>query len=210
MKLYELTGQYLTLQEMVEDETVDSEVLRDTMEGLDGEIEEKADAYASIIFLLDGNIETLDKEIQRLEKKKKAMKNNQDFLKRNLEASMIAIGKKKFKTDKFSFGIQRNAPSLEIVDASKIPAEYFVKQEPKLDRKRLLADVKADTDKFSFGIQRNAPSLEIVDASKIPAEYFVKQEPKLDRKRLLADVKADPKKAAEYAGLKQTESLRIR
>ena len=162
MKLYELTGQYLTLQEMVEDETVDSEVLRDTMEGLDGEIEEKADAYASIIFLLDGNIETLDKEIQRLEKKKKAMKNNQDFLKRNLEASMIAIGKKKFKTDKFSFGIQRNAPSLGC------------------------------------------------DASKIPAEYFVKQEPKLDRKRLLADVKADPKKAAEYAGLKQTESLRIR
>ena len=163
MKLYELTGQYLTLQEMVEDETVDSEVLRDTMKGLDGEIEEKADAYASIIFLLDGNIETLDKAIQRLEKKKKAMKNNQDFLKRNLEASMIAIGKKKFKTDKFSFGIQRNAPSLEIVDASKIPAEYFVKQEPKLDRKRLLADVKAD-----------------------------------------------PKKAVEYAGLKQTESLRIR
>lgn len=52
MKLYELTGQYLTLQEMVEDETVDSEVLRDTMKGLDGEIEEKADAYASIIFLL--------------------------------------------------------------------------------------------------------------------------------------------------------------
>lgn len=67
MKLYELTGQYLTLQEMVEDETVDSEVLRDTMKGLDGEIEEKADAYASIIFLLDGNIETLDKEIQRFQ-----------------------------------------------------------------------------------------------------------------------------------------------
>lgn len=163
MKLHELTGQYLALLELAEDESIDPEVIRNTMEGLDGELEEKADACASIIFQLDGNIEMVDKEIQRLEKKKKAMKYNQRYIKSNLETFMIQVGKKKFKTDLFSFGIQKNAPSLDIIDETKIPEEYFIPQDPKLDRKRLLADIKAN-----------------------------------------------PEKAAAYAGLKQTESLRIR
>ena len=92
-----------------------------------------------------------------------AMKYNQRYIKSNLETFMILVGKKKFKTDLFSFGIQKNAPSLDIIDETKIPEEYFIPQDPKLDRKRLLADIKAN-----------------------------------------------PEKAAAYAGLKQTESLRIR
>lgn len=163
MKLHELTGQYLALLELAEDESIDPEVIRNTLEGLDGELEEKADACASIIFQLDGNIEMVDKEIQRLEKKKNAMKYNQRYIKSNLETFMIQVEKKKFKTDLFSFVIQKNAPSLDIIDETKIPEEYFIPQDPKLDRKRLLADVKAN-----------------------------------------------PEKAAAYAGLKQTESLRIR
>lgn len=146
MKLYELTGQYLELLEMAEDETIDPAVIKDTMEGLAVEIEEKADAYAKIIFTLDGNMEILEKEVQRLERRIKTMSNNKDFQKKNLEVSMMATGMKKFKTDLFSFGIQKNAPSLDIVDESKIPKEYYIPQEPKLDRKQLLKDVKADQE----------------------------------------------------------------
>ena len=45
--LYELTNDYLTLLDMAEDPDVEEDVLRDTMEGIEGEIEIKADGYAT-------------------------------------------------------------------------------------------------------------------------------------------------------------------
>lgn len=44
--LYELTEEYRQLLEMMEDDSVDPEVLQDTLEGVDGEIEAKADNCA--------------------------------------------------------------------------------------------------------------------------------------------------------------------
>ena len=55
--LYELSERYRALQEMVYDPEIDEETLKDTMEGLWGEIEEKADGYARIIFGMKADIE---------------------------------------------------------------------------------------------------------------------------------------------------------
>jgi hypothetical protein len=43
MTLYELTAEYMQLLEIAEDPDTDVQVLLDTMEGVSGEIEEKAD-----------------------------------------------------------------------------------------------------------------------------------------------------------------------
>ena len=62
MRLYELTEQYQILQDMAYDPEVDEQTLRDTMEGLWGEIEEKADGYAEIITGMKADIEALKEE----------------------------------------------------------------------------------------------------------------------------------------------------
>ena len=59
MKLYELTEQYEMLQEMMYDPEVDEQVLHDTLEAIWGEIEEKADGYAKIIFGVKADVEKL-------------------------------------------------------------------------------------------------------------------------------------------------------
>ena len=59
MKLYELTEQYEMLQEMMYDPEVDEQVLHDTLEAIWGEIEEKADGYAKIIFSMKADVEKL-------------------------------------------------------------------------------------------------------------------------------------------------------
>lgn len=64
--LYELTDEYRQLMEMMEDESIDQEVLRDTLEGLDGELEIKAENYAKVIAELGGKVNVLDREIERL------------------------------------------------------------------------------------------------------------------------------------------------
>lgn len=142
MKLYEITGEILELLTMAEDLELDQKMIRDTMEGLDFEFEEKAEAYAKIIKTLEMDITGLDTEIQRMTKKKAIIKNNIDRMKKSLENAMIATGKRKFKTPLFGFGIQKNPPSLNVLDETKIPAEFWIEQQSKLDKKAELAYVK--------------------------------------------------------------------
>lgn len=138
----------LKLYEIAEDTDVDTQVFEDTLAGIEAELEVKADAYAVILTNLDNDTEKIDKEIERLTIMKKALKSRSDFLKRNLTNTMLLMDKKKFKTDIHSYSISKNAPSLNILDATKIPEKYMVVQEPKLDRKMLLADVKANPEEF--------------------------------------------------------------
>lgn len=48
--LYEITGDYLRLLEMLEEEeSLDQQVFKDTLEGIEGEFEIKADGYARVL-----------------------------------------------------------------------------------------------------------------------------------------------------------------
>ena len=48
--LYEITGQYLELLDMLQNsDDIEGEILKDTLEGIEGELEVKAENYAKII-----------------------------------------------------------------------------------------------------------------------------------------------------------------
>lgn len=134
MKLYEITGALLELLEMAEEKDLDQQTINDTMEAVELEFEEKADGYAKIIKTLEGDVDSLDKEIKRLTGRKNTVKNNIVSIKKNLENAMLVTGKTKFKTLLFNFGIQKNPASVVIDDESQIPQEYLVPQEPKVDK----------------------------------------------------------------------------
>ena len=135
--LYELTGQFRELLELVEQGEVDPEMLADTLEGLEGEIEIKADGYAKVIKELEGKTAMLKGEIERLSNRKSAIENNIKTMKESLEIAMRATGKTKFKTDLFSFNIQKNPPKLVIDKPEEIPEEYLIPQEPKINSKAI-------------------------------------------------------------------------
>lgn len=134
--LYELKGQYLELLSMME-EGADEETIKDTLEGIEGEIEVKADNYARIIRQLESDANGLKTEIERMTDRKRALENHVSYLKNNLQDAMILTGKEKFKTELFSFGIQNNVPSVVIDDPTSIPAEFLIPQEPKVDKKSI-------------------------------------------------------------------------
>lgn len=145
--LYKLTEEYLELLDLLEDDSVDQEVVNDTLEAVGGEIEVKADNCAKLIQELNGSASTLDAEIDRLKKRRDALISNAQNLKKYIESAMIATGKKKFKTDLFGFNIQKNPPSVVIDREEDIPEEYWIAQQPKLDKaalKKWLKDNKAD------------------------------------------------------------------
>ena len=123
MNLFELTDNYITLREMMLDESIDQEAIQDTLEAVDGSIEEKADNYAYIIKELDAQSDMLKKEIDRLGAKVGYIQNNKTRLKQNLLCAMVGTGKTKFKTDRHSFSI-RTSKAVSIIDENLIPDEY--------------------------------------------------------------------------------------
>lgn len=135
--LYELTADYQQLLELAEDPDIDPEVIADTLEGLDGEIEIKADGYAKVIRQLEADSAALKGEEERLAKRRRTIENNIANMKNTLQASMMITGKTKFKTELFSFGIRKNPASVIITDESRVTHDFMIPQPPKIDKKAI-------------------------------------------------------------------------
>ena len=140
--LYELTAQMQQLLEMAEDPDIDEQVLADTMEGIEGEFEDKADGYAKVLAQLGAQQMALDHEIERLSARMKTIERNIKVMKDGLQQSMMVTGKTKFKTSLFSFAIAKNPASLVIDDEDAVPEAYKVPQPPKIDKKKIKEDLK--------------------------------------------------------------------
>ena len=163
MTLYELTNDYINLLALAEDPDTDPEVLADTLEGLDGQLEDKADNYAKVIRQIESDVNGLKAEIERLQARKTAAQNNIDRMKANLEQMMIATDKTKFKTELFSFGIQKN-PAKVVMDEQyieNVPEEYLKYKDPEIDRKKIAEDLKAGKDLEGIAHLEQSESLRI-------------------------------------------------
>lgn len=146
MTLYEITGEIMDLLTWAEDPDVDDQAFHDTMEALSLELEDKADGYAKAIRTLQGEVEAIKAEIDRLSKRKDAIENHIKAMKDNLEQSMIATGKEKFKTDLFSFGIQNNPASVVLdIDEDKVPDRFQIVTK-KIDKKGIGTALKNGED----------------------------------------------------------------
>ncbi|MDO4649186.1 MAG: siphovirus Gp157 family protein [Eubacteriales bacterium] len=142
--LFELKNEYEYLYQMAtECGPEDAEIFADTMEAIQGEIEEKADGYAYVIAQIEGDRETIKAEIARLTQRQKALEANGRKMKEHLQQTMVATGNRKFKTATHSFSIQKNPVSVKIDNEAEIPDEFMVPQEPKVNKKAIAAFLKS-------------------------------------------------------------------
>jgi predicted nuclease with TOPRIM domain len=139
LNLYELSSAYQQIQSMIED---GQEGLDDTLESLNDAIEDKAVGYAKVMKNLEAQAKAIKDEETRLADRRKSLENNIKRLKVSLEESMVNVGMKRIKTELFSFNIQKNAPSVDVLNEKDIPAKYFIPQDPQLDKKTILQDLK--------------------------------------------------------------------
>ena len=137
MKLYELTGQYLELEEMAANGEIDEQTFVDTMESIAEDIKSKADGYARVIRNLEANVEAYKNEEERLYSKRKTLENNIKRMKSNLQYCMCVTGEKKFKTELFSFNVKKGPRKLVVDKIEAVPEEFLIMQEPKVDTKAL-------------------------------------------------------------------------
>ena len=159
--LYELTGQYQALLALMEDPDVDPQIVEDSLEAVSGEIEIKADGYAKVRLEMLGHKEALKAEIDRLTAKVRTIDRNVDRLMESLKNGLIAAEKPKFKTELFSFGIQKNPASVVIDDEKMIPGDFLIPQAPKIDKAAIKDALKAGVDMTGIAHLEQSESLRI-------------------------------------------------
>lgn len=163
MTLYELTEDYMNLLELAEDPDIDEQAFVDTLEGIEGALEYKAENYAKVIRTLEGYASACDAEQKRLRTKKQTIDNNIKRMKAALQCAMQITGKTKFKTSLFSFGIQKN-PAAVVIDEEhleNIPDRFLIPQDPQIDKRAIKEALKAGEDLEGLAHLEQTESLRI-------------------------------------------------
>ena len=166
--LYELTGDFLNIQNMLEEEEFDKEALLNTLEGIDYAIDIKAENYGKVIKNLeavkagikgqrDALKNALSDEINRLSDKEKTIDNKIKYMKENLGQAMRATGKEKIKTELFSFYFKRNQ-AVNIINEAEALNSGYVRVKKEIDKVKLLEDMKKG-GKFDFADIKESESL---------------------------------------------------
>ena len=127
MTLYELRAEYMELLALLEDPETDPQVIADTMEGIQGEIDIKCDSYVVVIKNLESQVEMIDAELIRLEKNKSALTNNIKRMKAAVLDTIQMTGSRKMVTDHFKLSIVKNGGKqpMEVDEIEKIPQDYL-------------------------------------------------------------------------------------
>ena len=155
--LYDITGDLLTLQNLLSESVDDEQVLLDTLEGVQGEYEYKLESYCKIIKNLEADTEALKNEAKRLSDKRKVLENNIDRLKKAMFDSMRATGTDKVKGQIFTVAIQKNGGKLPViaadnVDLTKLPDELIkVVTSPDLEAIREWLETGNAVEGFTLG-----------------------------------------------------------
>jgi hypothetical protein len=126
MKLYEISEQYNQIQTLLESDDSGhmAEAIADTMQMISGDFHDKAQAIVSLTLNFDAEISAIDREIERLQEKKKIRQNKIDSVRDYLRHNMQATGISKIECPLFAITLSKPAKQVEITDEAALPDEY--------------------------------------------------------------------------------------
>ena len=143
--MYELSAEYAAFLDAYDNASCDEEAaeILQSLVDIHGGLEEKADSYARLIKNVEADAKAYKDESDRLDRKAKASRNLADRLKLAMLAAMRLTGQTEIKTSIGKWRVQNNPVSCEVVDVDKVPMEYRIKQEDRVDKKGLIDHYKA-------------------------------------------------------------------
>lgn len=120
MRLYEISNEYLSLLEAIENGEIPEECIADTLEAVEGEIDIKADNIACLIKSLEADIAAIKAEEDKLSERRKKKEKEREKITEYLSYWLQNVGKEKLETP-------RNVISFRKSEAVEIDEEVFFK-----------------------------------------------------------------------------------
>lgn len=152
--LFDLNQNELAILEMLENEELSFDDVKDTLDAIQDEQKRKYDAMQKMILSLKGDINTLKERETALSKRRKSYENKIKSLQNYMLDSMKFKGETKFKTEEFTYFI-RKSETTQIEDENVIPEKYKVEQAPKIDKTQIKKDIKAGIEVAGASLVEN-------------------------------------------------------
>lgn len=143
--LYELSAEYAAMLDAYDgaETDEDKDAIMDALAAMGENIMVKGEAYAKIIRMKQEEAKAFKAEADRLTNKRKAAENMVERLKAAILDAMKLMDVNEIPTSIGKWRVQTNPVSCEVVDIDKVPMEYHIKQEDKIDRKGLIDHYRA-------------------------------------------------------------------
>ena len=149
MHLYELTTQMQGLQALIDSGEMAEIDLLDTMEGLQGDIQDKGRGALAVMANLASDSDAYDREIKRMQARKNTIDKNRMWLVDYLRNNMILSGVTKIESDVFSATLRAPTVIVDLVEPSLVPAPYRTEEtvvQVKIDKAMIKKDLKSGKD----------------------------------------------------------------
>ena len=167
MKLYEIADTYRAFMAAVDAGEIPEDAVADTLDGIEGEFEQKADNIACLIKELRLEAQAIKEEADRLTARQRQKQAAADRIARYLQAHMQAMGKGKIETARNRITIKKNPVSCKILDEDTVlgflqlhgMADCY-KQETTIKKRELLMRLK-DGDEIPGAELETGERLEI-------------------------------------------------
>ena len=158
MKLYELTGDLIELENL----DLDDESIADTLEAVKGEFSDKAVAILKFTENMNSDIDSLSHEIKRLQERKKVFENRKKRIREYLLYNMEKSGINKIECPYFTASIRKGSESVEVESSELLPDEYITVQVSEVpDKNAIKRDLKAGKEINGAKLVRGANTITI-------------------------------------------------
>jgi hypothetical protein len=142
LTLYQLKNEYLELSSMLEDETIElpAEAIHNTLEGIQGELQDKVLNVAAIVETFNSYAEAIKKARERMQKRERALTNRAEQLKAYIVFCMSATGLKKAESPEIRVSLCGGRGRLVIDNEEAIPEQFLQERIEKVVLKTEIID----------------------------------------------------------------------
>ena len=138
---------------MAADEEFNEEVVRDTLDGIEGEFRDKVAAIAAYDASLRSEAKSIQEAEAKMAKRRKQKERQADSMTRYLCDSMVYTGISKVETPELLIKTAKTPGRVVILDVEQIPQQYkYVHTEERVDKSAMRDMLKAGTDEIP-GVQ---------------------------------------------------------
>ena len=147
LTLYQLADQYEEALSTLLDADLPPEAIADTLEGLQGAIEEKAKNVAAFVRNIEASAEAIRAAEKQMAERRQMLERKAQRIREYLLTNMQRAGISKIDSPWFSLAVRDNPEAVAIDDEAALPAEYVRVKEVRSPDKAAIKDaLKAGQD----------------------------------------------------------------
>lgn len=128
--LYEIAAEYRTDMEKLADLELSPEAITDTIEGMSGALQQKAQNIGALVKHLEVTVDAMKDAEAQLYKRRKAVESRIERIKSYVLNVMQHNNIEKIETPYFNLTVGKNPPAVDIYDPNQVPAHFMKQPEP--------------------------------------------------------------------------------